>query len=36
MARWRETWMKVNFLLAISFATVGWLWFLIWIGMKVF
>ena len=36
VARWRETWMKVNYLIAISFATVGWLWFIIWIVIKVF
>jgi len=28
--------MKVNYLLAISFATVGWLWFIIWIVTKDF
>jgi len=36
VARSRETWMKVTYLIAISFATFGWLWFIGWIVTKVF
>jgi len=36
VTRWHENLIKVIYLIAISFATVGWVWFLIWIVMKVF
>jgi hypothetical protein len=34
--RSREIWIKVTYLIVISFAMVGWLWIIIWIVMKGF
>jgi hypothetical protein len=31
----RRAWMKVNYLTAIGAATVGWLWFIGWVGIQM-
>jgi hypothetical protein len=31
----RRTFMNANYLIAIGFATIGWLWLLVWIAMQL-
>ncbi len=31
----RDTWMKANYIVAISVATIGWLWLIAWTAMHV-
>jgi hypothetical protein len=32
----RDRWMKANYLIAIALATLGWIWFSVWILKELF
>jgi hypothetical protein len=32
----RNSWLKVFYLVAIAIATIGWLWFIVWIVFRLF
>jgi|KBSMisStaDraftv2_1062788.scaffolds.fasta_scaffold184302_2 hypothetical protein len=35
MSAMRQIWFKANYLLAIGVGTLGWLWFIVWIGLQL-